>query len=336
MADNFNSILRNRIERTAESGEAPEFEYPDITDDPIARYRQRFGVKGDEDPFLFPWAVNLVFEDRWILAEKDPLIALRNQFQRRIKIDIRDPDPDTANFPNGAYTLPKGRLYIENSPVGFYGPSRNGTQPRTYQWEFLIRYGLTDNLEFRIFSNGLTHESAQPGSPAVTGFSPVAFDFKVNFWEENTKYHIPAVGVEMYIQTDLGSPAFNSGTQPSLNLLFDQSLPLDLSFEYNLGISGVQNNTGQIAYQFSFQWSLQHEIVKDFDLFWHGFYNAAALPRLLQFQNVANAGIPQVTASGVGGIWTVNNRLAIFGSLNFGLTPAAPDFFALGGFAVAF
>ena len=37
----------------------------------------------------------------------------------RMKIDIRDPDPDTANFPNGAYTLSKGRLYIENSPVGF-------------------------------------------------------------------------------------------------------------------------------------------------------------------------------------------------------------------------
>ena len=42
-----------------------------------------------------------------------------------MKIDIRDPDPDTANFPNGAYTLPKGRLYIENSPVGFYGASKN-------------------------------------------------------------------------------------------------------------------------------------------------------------------------------------------------------------------
>ena len=76
-----------------------------------------------------------------------------------MKIDIRDPDPDTANFPNGAYTLPKGRLYIENSPLGLYGASRNGNQPRTYQWEYLIRYGLTDNLEFRLFSNGLTDQA---------------------------------------------------------------------------------------------------------------------------------------------------------------------------------
>ena len=66
-----------------------------------------------------------------------------------MKIDIRDPDPDTANFPNGAYTLPKGRMYIENSPVSFYGPST--ITPPQYNWEYLLRYGLTDNLELRLF-----------------------------------------------------------------------------------------------------------------------------------------------------------------------------------------
>ena len=139
--------------------------------------------------FSFPRLVNLIFEDRWLLAEKDPAEALKTQLKGRMKINIRDPDPDLANFPNSAYTLPKGRLYIENSPLGLYGASRNGTQPLTYQWEYLIRYGLTDNLEFRIFSNGLTSEAAQGGQPAITGYSPVAFDFKANFWEE--KHEVP-------------------------------------------------------------------------------------------------------------------------------------------------
>ena len=75
--------------------------------------------------------------------------------------------------------------------------------------------------------------------PATAGFSPLAFDFKANFWEENTRYHIPAFGVELYLQTTFGSPAFNGGTQPSINLLFDQSLPLGIGFEYNLGIAGI-------------------------------------------------------------------------------------------------
>ena len=147
--------------------------------------------------------------------------------------------------------------------------------PRIYQWEYLLRYGLTDNLEFRIFSNGFTAQSSLGKQRATTGYSPLAFDFKANFWEENTKYFIPAMGVEMYIQTTFGSPAFNNGTQPSMNLLFDQSLPFGFGFEYNVGISGAQTGAGQTVYEFSYQWSLQHEIVKDFDIFFHGFYNAA-------------------------------------------------------------
>ncbi len=156
--------------------------------------------------------------------------------------------------------------------------ARARTRLAIYQWEYLLRYGLTDNLEFRIFSNGLTAQARQGKQAATTGYSPLAFDFKANFWEENTKYHIPAMGIEIYLQTTFGSPAFNGGTQPSMNLLFDQSLPLGIGFEYNFGITGVQNGLGQIKYQFSYQWSFQRQVVKDFDVFVHGFYNAASCP----------------------------------------------------------
>ena len=278
--------LRNRLEDTVGPGEAPRFNYPDIHADPAKIYHDRFGIDEEHDRFVFPWLMNLIFEDRWLLAENDPAEAVRNQFRRRMKIDIRDPDPDTANFPNGAYTLPKGRMYIENSPVGFYGASKN--TPKIYQWEYLLRYGLTDNLEFRIFSNGLTAQARQGKQTATSGYSPLAFDFKANFWEENTKYHIPAMGIEVYLQTTFGSPAFNGGTQPSMNLLFDQSLPLGIGFEYNFGIAGIQNGLGVTRYQFNFAWSFQREVVKDFDIFVHGFYNETGLPRLLQFRSVKN------------------------------------------------
>jgi hypothetical protein len=144
------------------------------------------------------------------------------------------------------------------------------------------------------------------------------------------------MAVEIYLQTTLlGSSAFNSGTQPSIALLFDQSLPFGIGFEYNFGYTGVQNSLGQIAYQFSYQWSLQREVVKDFDVFFHGFYNAAALPRLTQFQTASMAVIPNVTVMGFGGIWTVNDRVAVFGSGNFGVTPDSPKTIVLMGFAVA-
>jgi hypothetical protein len=334
----ISSILRNRLERAVGAGgEAPEYHYPDIHADPAQIYRDRFGVFEDEqqDRFLFPWIMNLIFEDRWLLSERDPAIALQNQLKRRLNVDIRDPDPDTANFPNGAYTIPKGRLYIETSPVGFYGPSH--ITPAQYNWEYLIRYGLTDNLEFRIFSNGLT---ATRGKNGTVGASPVAFDFKANFWEENTRYWLPAMGAEIYLQTTLGSPALSSGTQPSMALLFDQTLPLGLNLEQNFGITGNRGVLGENIYQFSYQWSVQRQVIEDFDVFWQGFYNAAALPRLRNFANLEPPGerheSPTAVVTGIGAIWTVNDRLAIFGSYNFGLTRFSPSTIALLGFAVAF
>jgi hypothetical protein len=95
-------IFRNRLLGSVGAGEEPQFNYPDIHDDPARRYHDRYGVEEEHDPFLFPWLMNLIFEDRWLLADTDPATALQNQLRRRMKIDIRDPDPDTANFPNGA------------------------------------------------------------------------------------------------------------------------------------------------------------------------------------------------------------------------------------------
>ncbi|MBV8312380.1 MAG: hypothetical protein JO344_18510, partial [Planctomycetaceae bacterium] len=131
-----------------------------------------------------------------------------------------------------------------------------------------------------------------------------------------------------------------SGTQPSIAILFDHTLPLGFSYEHNFGLTGNEGPLGINVYQFSYSWSLQHQVVKDFDVFWQGFYNATALPRLRRFelQELAEARTrsPTAVVTGAGGIWTVNDRLAIYGSYNFGLTQFSPTTIAFLGFAVAF
>ena len=167
-------------------------------------------------------------------------------------------------------------MYVENSPLGYYGGPPG--ESNTYQWEFLIRYGLTDNLEFRIFSNGLTIES----EPTPTrGFSPLVFDLKIHLWEQNKTYWIPAVGLEAYIQTGFGSAAFDSGTQPALSLLFDQELPGEIDFNYAFSMTGVRDAIDATVYQFGFQWAFQRELTEQVDVFVQGFYNDAAVPRFL-------------------------------------------------------
>jgi hypothetical protein len=267
----------------------------------------------DVDPFLFPRLKKLIREDE-TQKRPDP------------KVNIRRPDPDTANFPNSAYTVAKGRMYIENSPVGFTGPARFSSS--SYNWNYLIRYGLTDNLEFRLFGNGYT---AIQGKDKTTGFAPLDFDFKAHFWNENRKYFIPAAGLEVYLQTDFGSPAFDHGVQPSINMLFDQTLFFDVNLEWNIGITGARAN-GNIYYEVSASWSFEHKIVKDLDIFIHGFYNAASLPRSILFNPAASNAI----VNGVGLIKTVNDQFAIFGSYNLGCTKTSPNHIILAGFAVAF
>lgn len=239
-----------------------------------------------------------------------------------VEPDICKPGPDTANFPNSPYTLPQGRVYVETSPVFLSGPSR-GT-PKSYNAEFLLRFGLTDRVELRLFSNGVTVEK-QKGQPK-TGMAPLAWDLKTMFWKENEKAHIPAVGLEVFLLTPSGSRHLNQGTQPSINLLFDMTLPWDFLLEWNVGVVGDPSPNNQFSsIEPAAAWALQHEIVEGFDLFFHGYFNGPTLPRF-------GDGVEL----GGGAVWAPNTRISFFGSYNAGVSQAAPNTIVQIGGAVAF
>ncbi len=300
-------------------------DYPDLHDDPLARSPV---PPARRNRLLFPALSNLIFEHDDELKDADE--ARDDMLEKRSNYDVTLPGPDTANFPNSAFTLPKGRAYIETSPATFYGKSRSFASQ--YNWEFLVRYGLTDDLEFRVFSSGyaatLTH-------PRTTGFSPLAFDFKYHMWDENLEKHIPAAGLEIYILTPFGSNYFNGGTEPSLGLLFDHTLPFALLYEHNFGLTGLQDTFGESVYEFSYQWALQRQVFKDFAIFTHGFLNSAALPRVPIFQRHIVQAPPSQLVVGGGFLWNWSKRLALFGHYNAGLIGDSPSMLAQLGFAVA-
>lgn len=252
----------------------------------------------------------------------------------RSQPDIANPGPDLANFPNSAFTLPAGRAYIELSPFTYYGTAAG--QSVQYNAEYLLRYGLTDDIELRLFGNGV---SWQGGAKPSWGFAPIAFDTKIQLWLEKQEYYLPAAGLEVYLLTQwLGSAPFNAGTQPSVTFNFDQSLPFEIDFEYNLGATRLQASDGQNVWEFSFQWALQRDLFdKDFAVFVHGFYNAMSLPRLPAV-TVPRTYYDQVTqdAVGAGFIWTVNRRLAIYGQVSGGTTKFTPSTISMLGFAASF
>jgi hypothetical protein len=254
---------------------------------------------------------------------------IEDVFLWRSLADVSLPGPDLANFPNSSYTLPKGGIYLESSPVGFYGSSSISSSQ--WNWEYLLRYGLTDNIEFRLFSNGLT------AIPGATGFSPLAFDTKAHLWAGNWDYFNVSVGVEAYIQTTswLASPALYSPLQYSFNLLFDHELPWDISFEWNLGFVR-QQLSGNIYYLPTFQWAFQRNVTDDTALFIQGYNNADALPRVPGAKYSLTPSRPQQEAIGLGGQWLITKQIAFYGSYNWGLTKFTPAYNANVGLALSF
>ena len=252
----------------------------------------------------------------------------------RSQPNISNPGADLANFPNSAFTLPEGRFYVEMSPLTYYGPGQG--QPAQFNSEFLLRYGVTDDIELRVFGNGV---SWQGGKDSATGFSPIAFDTKIHLFDENEEWFLPAVGFEAYLQTTwLGNEAFDQGTTPGFFMNFDQSLPFDVDFEYNLGATEQLDGTGSYAWQFSFQWALQKDIFnQQLAVFIHGYYNAMTLPRLPQSSEPSPAAIdPVQNAVGGGFIYTPNNRVSFWIQSAGGTTQDSPSVISNLGFAVAF
>lgn len=258
----------------------------------------------------------------------------KNVEKWRSEPDIDNPGADLANFPNSAFTLPQGRAYIEFSPFTYYGTA--SSSPAQYNSEFLLRYGVTDDIELRLFGNGV---SWLGGSKPTWGFSPIAFDTKIQLWTEKPDYFLPAAGFEAYIQTEwLGNQAFNGGTQPSFSFNFDQSLPWGIDLEYNLGVTRFQDSVGQNIWEFSFQWGLQRDLFNDdFAVFIHGFFNAASLPRVPNLQLAYNAyQSPSQIAVGGGFLWSVSKRLALYGQVSGGATAYTPCIISYAGLAFAF
>lgn len=256
--------------------------------------------------------------------------------------NISEPGPDMGDFPNSANTLPKGRAYLEFSPVTIFNSDRQN--PAGYAAPYLLRYGLTDDVEFRVFGNGLTYV----GNPSpTTGFSPLNLDLKVHLWDDRKEWLIPAVSLEGYVLTTWGSSQFNGGWQPSLNLNFDLPITSKLDLEWTLAYGGIQKaintTTGEVftprynfpvpgvhqsldftENEFSVQWAVEYELTETLEVFVHGFYNGA--PQL-------SLGSGEMV--GAGAFWKLSSRTKVFGSLNTGLTPNMPSIAGQLGVAIA-
>ena len=262
-------------------------------------------LQGDDDPDLNSSRAWTRFLARAFADPVNPLTSLEAP-------DIRAPGPDSSDFPNSPYTLPRGWNYLEMSPLT-YTASINTLQPESYSWNYLLRMGVTDRVEFRLYGNGLSWVNAGLGEPEVVGFAPLVFDTKIHFFEEDKELFVPATGMEIYVQTPWGTPDFDAGTQPGISLLFLNTLPWGWEVNWNVGLVTYETPDGGFNYTDSVQWSFARGITEHTSIFLQGFQNQAALPRPAS-----------QTVLGGGMVHNINRRFTIFGSFNAATNKSGP------------
>ncbi|MSR31394.1 MAG: transporter [Gemmataceae bacterium] len=241
--------------------------------------------------------------------------------------DISFPGPDTATFPNSPYTLPKGRFYLETSPLVLTGSSSN--LPTVYNWKYLLRYGVTDEVEFRLLGNGLTATFPdEPCERRTSGFAPLVFNIKVKFWDEPEENSwMPAMGAEIFLQTNFGSPFLQDGLQPGITLLFAKELTDTWTLEWSIGAQGkgLGKQKKEFTLELAIQWALEKEVTDRLSIFTHGYYNGTSLP-----------GFSDDVVVGGGVKFDLTERLAVFGTYNAGVATKLPPYNTYIGLAQAF
>ncbi len=256
--------------------------------------------------------------------------------------DITEPGPDMGDYPNSAFTLPKGRAYIELAPVTLQ--TADAFNAASYNFPFLLRYGLTDDVEIRLIGSGLS-SVFDPGN-TVSGFAPLIVDTKVHLWDDEMDRFIPAASLEVFILTNWGSATFQGGIQPSINLNLDFPITEKTNIEMTFGYSGLQDalvvetgrrfvprlghtipelhKTNVDADQFSYQWAIEQAMTDKLELFVHGYYTGRVY-----------AQDSESTVVGVGWFYELTKRVMLFSSYNAGIDKASPPFSTQFGMAFA-
>ena len=274
--------------------------------------------------------LTLILALSWLLTIAMPAKPGRGQDDLPRWPDVSNPGLDLGDFPNSAFTIPAGTCLVELAPFSYLG--EDPANPAEYFTQFLLRFGLTDDVEFRILGNGLT---ATCGEPYSTGFSPLVLDGKIHLWDERREWFLPASSLEVALTTDWGASSLSSGYQPSIYLNFDLPLFEATTLEWTVGYGEVVGQamirtprgslvaTDANLNQVSFAWSFGQELTDNLEVFLTGI---TAQP----IEGQAGG-----TLLACGGFWRWSDRLSYFGSLGWGVTPDAPQFGAQLGLGIA-
>ncbi|QYF95893.1 transporter [Massilia sp. PAMC28688] len=150
---------------------------------------------------------------------------------------------DRPDFVESSNVVGKGRMQVESS-VALERDSRGGVRDTVWSTPTLIRFGITDNVELRVESDGAVRQRSSAVGSAISterGYADASLGLK---WHAmDARDSLPSVGVLLHADLATGSRAFrDEGTRPSLRVVAEWELPNDVSFGIMPGLGYDKGN----------------------------------------------------------------------------------------------
>ncbi|MBI3228634.1 MAG: transporter [Burkholderiales bacterium] len=154
---------------------------------------------------------------------------------------------DRPDFVESSDTVGKGRFQIEAS-VAYERNNLDGVKDRKWSTPFLLRYGVTEDWELRLETDGhisaRTEDSATGIAVSESGFADTSLGLK---WHAlDAAGNAPSIGFLFHLDFASGSSAFRgNGVRPSVRMSAEWELPNEMSLGIMPGIMFDKTATGE-------------------------------------------------------------------------------------------
>lgn len=152
---------------------------------------------------------------------------------------------DRPDFVESSYVVGNGRFQIETG-LAVERFKQTPFKNRTTTTPTLLRLGVSDDWELRLETDGRTwlhsQDQASQSNFNQRGFSDLALGTKWHLRDQHED--TPSIGLLAHVDLPSGSAEFKGkGARPSLRIVYEWELPLDLSLGIEHGL--LYDNTDQ-------------------------------------------------------------------------------------------
>ena len=154
---------------------------------------------------------------------------------------------DRPDFVESSDVVGKGRFQIETS-VAFERDKQAGVKTRLRSTPTLLRWGVSEDWELRLETEGALRQRSSGVGPATTesGFADVSLGAKWHWREGNEEAGTPGLAWLFHVDVDSGSAAFRGpGLRPSVRMVAEWELAGGYSVGVMPGLYSDRNDEGQ-------------------------------------------------------------------------------------------